>query len=362
VADALRAGLARSLPGAKITCCPLADGGEGTLEVLHTVLGGEWITATVSDPLGRPVAATYLWWPETQTAVIEMARASGLELLSPSERNCLITSSYGTGELIRHALDRGMRELVLTVGGTATHDGGTGMGAALGYTFYDAHGHLLTPAGHNLGQITRIGLESRHPGLADLRVTVATDVTAPLCGPAGAAYLYAPQKGAPPEALPMLDAGLRHLGAYWRHHQGTDLQQLPGSGAGGGMGGGAVCLLGAHIRSAADWILEVCDLHALLTTADLLITGEGKIDDQSLQGKLLSRLLALALDTHTPAILVCGTLDADDALLLHPAVQYAVSILNRPLSLPEALTQTRPLLIRQGMLLGRWLQATAHQP
>ncbi|TAE50484.1 MAG: glycerate kinase [Bacteroidetes bacterium] len=355
VCQALKEGILRSFPSAQIETLPLADGGEGTLEVLHRVLGGTFVQVRVQDPLGRPVEASYLWWPESRSAVIEMARASGLELLAPGERNCLITSSYGTGELIAHALGQGLRHLTLTVGGTATNDGGMGMAAALGYRFLDAAGNELAPIGQNLGLVARIDSSARHPALAGLQAKVATDVSAPFYGPEGAAQVYAPQKGADAAGVALLDAGLEHFADCLHSAFSQQVQQIPGSGAGGGMGGGAVCFLNAGIRSAAGWVLELCAVPEKLAAADLLITGEGKSDAQSTQGKLISHLLTLAGDVGKPAILVCGTLSDTDALLQYPALRYAVSILDRPLSLTEAIAETQPLLVQQGRWLGRWL-------
>ncbi len=356
VCAAIARGVRRTFPEAVIQEVPLADGGEGTLDVLHQVRGGEWITRDVQDPLGRPVEAGFLWWPETRSAVVEMARASGLELLREAERNCLLTSSFGTGELIAHALDLGAQSLTLTVGGTATNDAGIGMAAALGYRFFDEKGALLAPIGRHLGEVAQIDRAHVHRRLVDMQVVVATDVTSPFYGPLGAAQVFTPQKGADAAGVQLLDAGMEKLAVVFEHTFGKSVQQMPGSGAGGGMGGGAVCFLNAEIRSGADWVLDLCDLQAKLAWAEVLITGEGKIDDQSTQGKLLSRLLDQAEASHTPAILVCGTLAAPDALLDCPAVTFAASILNRPMPLREALEETSSLLQQQGAWLGKWLK------
>jgi glycerate kinase len=285
-----------------------------------------------------------------------MARASGLELLQENERNCLLTSSFGTGELIAHALNLGAETLTLTVGGTATNDAGIGMAVALGYRFFDENNAQVVPIGRNLGQIVSIDSSGVHPRLAGLKTTVVTDVTSPFFGPEGAVQLYGPQKGADAAGVKLLNTGMEKLAAVLENYFGKAIQQIPGSGAGGGMGGGAICFLGADTGSGADWVLRHCDLPAKLAWADVLITGEGKIDYQSTQGKLLSRLLNQALEAQTPAILVCGTLAAIDPLIAHPAVKYAVSILNQPMPLAQALKETRNLLEQQGALLGKWLK------
>ncbi|WP_375437986.1 glycerate kinase [uncultured Hymenobacter sp.] len=355
VCEQLRRGLLETFPAAHCQVLPLADGGEGTLETLASVLGGEFVECAVHDPLFRPIRARYLWLSATATAVIEMAQASGLELLTAAERNASGTTTLGTGELVADALARGARHVVLTVGGSATNDAGLGLATALGYRFWDENDHLVPPIGGNLTRIRRIDLSQVSPRLAEVSCRVVTDVTNPFYGPTGAAHVFATQKGADAAAITHLDAGLRHFAGVLRTTFGADLQQLPGSGAGGGMGGGAACFLRASITSAADWILNITSAAELLKTSDLLITGEGRIDAQTWQGKLLARLLALAAHHQVPVVLVCGTLHDPEAVLADPNVLYATSILPEPMPLAEALARTPELLETQGKLLGRLL-------
>ena len=355
VCEHLRRGLLETYPAANCQLLPLADGGEGTLETLAAVLGGEFVECTVHDPLFRPVQARYLWLPSTATAVVEMARASGLELLTAAERNASQTSTHGTGELVADALTRGARHLVLTVGGSATNDAGVGLATALGYTFWDEDDQSLWPIGANLARIRRIDSSGVHPRLADVSCRVVTDVTNPFYGPTGAAHVFAAQKGADATTIAHLDAGLRQVAAVLQTTFGADVQALPGSGAGGGMGGGAACFLRASITSAADWILDITRAADLLKASDLLITGEGRIDAQTWHGKLLARLLSLATQHQVPVILICGALHNVEAVLADPNVLYATSILPEPMPLAEALARTPELLEAQGKLLGRLL-------
>ena len=355
VCEGLRRGILRTLPSAEINILPLADGGEGTLETLRSVWGGEYIECEVYDPLFRKIIASYLWIKKEQTAIIEMARASGLELLKQNERNCLITSTYGTGELIKHALDKGAKEIILTVGGSATNDAGIGMASALGYEFIDKNGMIVEPIGKNLGEIHQINTQKVHPELLQTKFIVATDVSNPFYGTQGAAFVFAPQKGANIQTLEILDLGLQNINQIVKQDFSIDLQNFAGSGAGGGMGGGAIAFLKAEIKSASEWILEVNQIEKKLIKVDLLITGEGKIDSQTWQGKLISQLVLRAETTQTPVILVCGTLLDVENIILQKGILYACSVLNEPMSLVKALENTLELVENQGVLLGKLL-------
>jgi glycerate 2-kinase len=352
VCEALKKGILHTFPSATCELLPLADGGEGTLETLQSVWGGIFVTCEVHDPLARKINATYLWVAKTQTAVIEMARASGIELLSKEERNCLITNTMGTGELIKDALEKGATSIILTVGGSATNDAGLGMAAILGYEFLDKKGNLLVPIGENLIKIHCIKTDKIHPKLARTKFIVATDVTNSFYGKNGAAHIFAPQKGADKKAVHLLDKGLQHIARLFKEIFQKDVQTYAGGGAGGGIGGGAICFLNAEIVSAADWILEVNHLAKKLEKADILITGEGKIDSQTWQGKLISRLVVLANKSKTPAILVCGTLQDINSIAAQKGVLFATSILNEPITLDNALKNAATLVENQGILLG----------
>ena len=357
VCEGLQRGILRTFPSAKIEILPLADGGEGTLETLQSVLGGEFIECEVNDPLSRKIKANYLWIKEKQTAIIEMARASGIELLKQNERNCLITSTYGTGELINNALEKGAKEIILTVGGSATNDAGIGMATALGYEFFNKKSKLLAPIGGNLAEISLINIEKIHPKLSQTKFIVATDVSNPFYGKEGAAYEFSPQKGADNQAVKALDLGLQNLNQLIKKDFNIDLQTVSGSGAGGGIGGGAVAFLKAEIKSAAQWILEMNQIKSKLKNVDLLITGEGKIDRQTWKGKLISQLVLQAEMTETPVILVCGTLHDVESIIAKHGIIYASSILNEPMNLEKALKNASELVENYGALLGKLLKA-----
>ena len=355
VCEGLKIGILRTFPTVEIEILPLADGGEGTLETLQSVWGGQFISCKVHDPLSRKIEANYLWIEEKQTAIIEMARASGIELLKQSERNCLITSTYGTGELIKDALEKGAKEIILTVGGSATTDAGTGMASALGYEFVDENGKKIEPIGKNLINIFKIIRKNIHPRLFQTKFIVATDVSNPFYGKEGAAYVFSPQKGADNQAVECLDVGLQNINQLIRKDFKVDLQTVAGSGAGGGIGGGAIAFLNAEIKSAAQWILEINQVENKLKGADILITGEGKIDSQTWQGKLISQLVVQAQITQTPVILVCGTLQGIESIIAQNGILYACSILNEPIDLEKALKSASQLVENQGVLLGKLL-------
>jgi glycerate 2-kinase len=398
VCEGLKKGILKTFPTAMCETLPLADGGEGTLETLQLVLGGEFIDCQVNDPLFRPIQAQYLWIESTQTAIVEMARASGIELLKKSERNALKTSTFGTGELILDAIKKGAKKIVLTVGGSATNDGGIGMANALGYQFLDENNNPLKPIGEHLIHIKKIdnslidrslknvehaphpnsspqreGLslvkkatlfeEKGRPTLGweevfsqmGIEFVVATDVTNPFYGKNGAAYVFCKQKGVDDLGIELLDKGLENLSALFQNTFKKNVQNSAGSGAGGGIGGGAIAFLDAQICSAADWILEITNVQEKLKNSDLLITGEGKIDFQTWQGKLISRLLHNAKIQNVPVILVCGTMQDVEQIVEQEGLIYAVSILNEPMSLENAISQTVQLIEYQGNMLGKML-------
>jgi glycerate kinase len=356
VCDSLASGIESTFPEAHCRVFPLADGGEGTLAILADVLGGEWVTVRCHDPLMRAIEASYLWVASQQLAIVEMARASGLELLKVDERDCLQTTTFGTGELIADALDKGAKKIVLTAGGSATNDVGLGMALALGYTFYGKNGQSIIPKGQNLVEITSVGTASVHPNLQSVDFWVATDVKNPLYGINGAAYVYAPQKGADASAVALLDQGLASVAKLMANTFYKDVRDIEGSGAGGGIGAGAICFLNAQICSAATWIFDTLQLDEAIQQTDLIITGEGRIDSQSWQGKVLSVVWQKAQYWQKPMILVAGTLQDLDTIIQLPSVIYATSILDKPVLLSEALASTAALLYNKGQSLGKWLR------
>ena len=355
VCQSLQRGLMQTLPDATCQLVPLADGGEGTLDVLHAAVPSEWIACPVADPLGRPITARYLWLAGTQTALVELAQASGLERLTPTERNCLHTSTFGTGQLMIDALNRGCTDLILTVGGSATNDAGLGIAAALGYSILDAAGQPISPIGENLAAVHTLVPPAWLTEKSPVNLRILTDVTNPFCGPAGAAHVFGEQKGADSATRHYLDEGMQHLADVFERTLGKNIRQLPGAGAAGGVAGGMAALFDASIIPATDYLFAALNVRDKLRQADLLITGEGRVDAQSWQGKLVSGLLALAREEHIPAILVCGTLQDTRQVLAQPGVLYATSILPGPMSLETALTQTGQLLEEQGLRLGSLL-------
>ncbi len=355
ICEGLKKGILKTFPIAICEILPLADGGEGTLKTLQIVLGGEFITCEVQDPLFRKIRAKYLWIASSRTAIVEMARASGIELLQKEERNASITSTFGTGELILDALKKDAQEIILTVGGSATNDGGMGMANALGYIFRDENGNELQPIGENLLKIYSIDKSKIYQNIVKTKFIVATDVINPFYGENGAAKVFAKQKGADENAIDLLDKGLENLAQIFQRTFNQNIQQKSGSGAGGGIGGGAIVFLNAKICSAADWILDSIDIDSKLKIANVLITGEGKIDSQTWQGKLISRLLERANKFKVPSILVCGTMQDLEQIIAQEGVMHATSILNEPMSLEKAIEQTSQLIEYQGSMLGKML-------
>ena len=308
-ATAMAEGVRDGWPGAAVTALPLADGGEGTAAALVRATGGRWQSTRVRDPLGRPVEARWGLLGDGATAVIEMAAASGLLLVEPHERRPLDASTYGTGELIRAALDRGCRRLLVAIGGSATTDGGTGMLAALGARFLDAAGRPLPPGGGPLVDLARIDLAGLDPRLREAHIEVACDVDNPLVGPRGAARVYAPQKGAGPAQVERLEAGLRRLADVAAAILGRDLRDEPGAGAAGGLGFALVAFLGARLRPGAELVMDAAGFDRHLATADLVITGEGRTDRQTLAGKLVARVTRRCAREGRPVIVISGAVD-----------------------------------------------------
>ncbi len=346
-AEAIAAGVRRALPAAEVRCLPIADGGEGTLAALTAATGGRVCEAVVADPLGRPCAACWGLSGNGRIAVIEMACASGLERLAPAERDPTRTSTHGTGELIRAALDAGARHLVIGIGGSATVDGGMGMAAALGVRFLDAGGRcLMQPHGGCLADVARIDVSGLDARVAGARLEVACDVTNPLTGPEGAARVYAPQKGATPEQVELLEVGLAHLAGLFRRDLGCDVNARPGAGAAGGLGAGLAAFLGATLRRGAEIVLDAVGVDAALDGAALAFTAEGRADAQSGYGKATAALAARAARHGVPCILLAGALGPGYEALYTNGVTAALAIADGPLTLAASIARTPILLER----------------
>lgn len=308
VAKAIASGLGEVLPDASFRLIPMADGGEGSAGAWADAVGAEIVTTGAADPLGRPIEASFAFSEVDSTAVIEMAAASGLPLLALSERNPLLASTAGTGDLIRKALDLGARKIVLCIGGSATNDAGTGMATALGARFLDSNGHPLPPGGSALADLASIDLSGLDPRLDETAIEVACDVTNPLCGPSGASCVYGPQKGASEADVARLDAALAHLATIAEKELGVpaDLACRPGSGAAGGLGYGLAAFLGATFRRGVEMIADEVGLADKLAGCDLVITGEGRIDSQTVNGKTPAGVAAVAKKRDLPVIAICG--------------------------------------------------------
>lgn len=335
-----------------ISVVPMADGGEGTVRALVEATGGTLIEVDVHDPLMRPLRAVYGILGDKETAVIEMSAASGIELLSPEMRNPWITTTYGTGDMIRHALELGCRRIIVGIGGSATNDGGTGMAAALGYHFYDKQGDILDMSGGVLHHVARIDKGEVFPALFDAEIVVACDVDNPLTGELGAAAVYGPQKGADEEMVVKLDAGLEHLAQQIHSALGVSVDKVPGAGAAGGLGAGLMAFCRAELRPGFEIVQQAAQLEEQIMQADLVITGEGRIDRQTRYGKTPWGVAQMARKHHKPVIAVAGTLGEGAEVLYHEGFDTMLSIIERPMTLEEALFQAPDLLRRTGRRIG----------
>ena len=304
-AECVQTGVLRVFPDADITIMPVADGGEGTVETILAGLGGSAVYETVFDPLGRPVDAL-LAILDTGEAVIEMAKASGLLLIDPKDRDILSASTYGTGQLIKKALDMGCRKICIGIGGSATNDAGAGMAQALGVRFLDKDGSELPPGGGALGNLDRIDCEHVDPRLKESEVIVMCDVNNPLCGQEGASRVYGPQKGATHSMILQLDKNLEHYAGIIKRDVGIDAKDYPGAGAAGGLGMGLMCFAGAKLVRGIDTVLDLSAFDDKMKNADVIITGEGKLDQQTMRGKVIYGILERCEKAEKPVIAICG--------------------------------------------------------
>ncbi|MCL2110947.1 MAG: glycerate kinase [Clostridiales bacterium] len=333
----------KNFPEIEIISVPMADGGEGTARSLIDGLGGEMVSFEVSGPLGRPVVAEY-GLTHGGTAVIEMAQASGLPLLAEGERDPLAASTFGTGELVLDALDRGAREYIIGIGGSATNDGGTGMATALGYKFLGEDGAELPQGGGALTRLARIDASGADSRLAECRFTVACDVDNPLLGERGASAVFGPQKGATPEMVTVLDRGLARLADCVRTDLGKDVADIPGAGAAGGLGAGSIAFLGAELKRGVDIVIDVTGLAEKLKGASLLITGEGCTDIQTLSGKTVHGVAMLAKSLGVPVVVISGSLAAGCEELLGCGVVKLYALMEDGVGLDEAMRDGAALL------------------
>lgn len=345
-AEAIRSGVLKADGGAAVKIVPMADGGEGTVDAVLAAVGGERIVVRVAGPLGDPVEAEYGMLPDGRTAVIEMAAASGLPLVSPEARNPLRTTTYGTGQLIRDALRRGAARILIGLGGSATNDGGMGMAQALGVRFLDDKGTEMAEqgCGELLERIQSIDADGLDPRVAAAEFTVLSDVTNPLCGPAGASAVYGPQKGATPEMVERLDWGLARYAERIAALNGRLVREVPGAGAAGGLGAGLLAFCQAEVKPGIRVVMELAGFEQAIEGAALVLTGEGRTDGQTAFGKVPAGIAAAARRTGVPVVCLSGGLgDGANALYDH-GIAALFSIANRPMTLEEAMRDAGTLL------------------
>ncbi|CAI0889906.1 glycerate kinase [Serratia quinivorans] len=338
VAEAIERGFRQIYPQVQYVKLPMADGGEGTVDSMVAATGGEIVRVEVTGPLGQPVSAFYGLLGEGETAVIEMAAASGLHLAPKGQRDPRITTSYGTGELILAALEHGVKTIILGIGGSATNDGGAGMMQALGARLLDDQQQPLPPGGAALARLAQIDLSAVDPRLQQVSVTAACDVDNPLCGPHGASAVFGPQKGATPEMVTQLDAALSHFGSLLQQATSREVLNAPGAGAAGGMGAALLGMLNARLRPGIEIVIETLRLEEALRDADLVITGEGRLDSQSIHGKTPIGVARVAKRHGLPVIGIAGSLSKDYQVVHQHGIDAAFSVLDRVVTLEEALT------------------------
>lgn len=356
VAKAIEKGLKRVLPEADCVRVPMADGGEGTVEAVVTATGGRRVRRRVRGPLGQAVTATFGVLPDG-SAIVEMAAASGLPLVPPARRNPLKTTSYGTGQLIRAAIEGGARRIVVGIGGSASNDCGAGMAQALGAVFRDGRGRALTRvlAGGDLAAVASVELAGLAARLAGIELLVACDVRNPLCGPRGASAVFGPQKGASPAQVDLLDAHLAHFGHLIERSTGRRVMKRPGAGAAGGLGAALMGFCGGRLVPGVELIAELVGLDRALAGADLAITGEGRLDAQTAFGKTPAGVARLARARGVPVVGLGGALSEDVRDLYRHGFAALEAAVVRPQSLAEAMLDARVDLERAGERIGRWL-------
>jgi len=342
-ARAMALGVGRVLPDAEMVLVPMADGGEGTVEALVDATGGRMIKAEVTGPLGERVKAGWGILGDGVTAVIEMAAASGITLIPPQRLNPLVATTFGTGELIREALDTGCRKLLIGIGGSGTNDGGAGMVQALGVSLLDDRGEELPRGGAALAKLAKIDMSGLDSRLAECQIEAAYDVNNPLCGESGASMVYGPQKGATAEMARQLDSALAHYAKLIESTLGVDVMNLPGAGAAGGMGAGLAAFLGARLLPGMDIVSEAVGLEERLRGASLVLTGEGRIDGQTLFGKVVAGVAARAKALNVPVVAIVGEI-AGGGEVFGQGIDAVLSIVPGPISLERALSDGAELV------------------
>lgn len=341
---AIAAGVQAVHPEAETVIVPVADGGEGTVQALVDATGGEIIQQTVTGPLGEPVNAFFGLLGNGTTAAIEMAASSGLPLVPPERRDPRVTTTYGVGELVLAALERGCQHFIIGIGGSATNDGGVGMAQALGISFQDETGNEIARGGAALAQLARISLDGIDARLANCRFEVASDVNNPLCGTLGASAVYGPQKGATPEMVEQLDAALAHYADIIERDLGLAVRDIPGAGAAGGLGAGLIAFLHATLRPGAQIVLEAVQLEQYIRDADLVITAEGQLDAQTAYGKSVGAVAELAKRYHHPVLALAGSLGENYHTVYSLGIDAVAVLPSGPMSLEYAMSHASFLM------------------
>ena len=353
VAEAIEVGLRRVFPDAAIEKIPMADGGEGTVQSLVDATGGQILTAQVLDPLGNSINAQYGVLGDGITAVIEMAAASGLTLVPLDKRDPRVTTTYGTGELIRVALAHGCRKLIIGIGGSATNDGGAGMAQALGAKLLTASGEQIEPGGGSLATLNSIDLSELDPGIAETETVVACDVNNPLTGKQGASHVYGPQKGATPEMIRVLDANLVHFDKIVQRDLSKSVGNVPGAGAAGGLGAGLMAFLDASLKSGIEIVTEATQLSKRFAGADLVITGEGQINFQTVFGKTPVGIAKVAKTYNLPVIAIAGSIADNSDGVYDAGIDAMIDIVPEPMSLENAIENATTLIETAAERAGR---------
>jgi len=343
-AEAMARGLSRVDPCSKIDRVPMADGGEGTVAALVAATGGSYRTVTVTGPLGEPVVASFGLLGDGRTAALEMASASGLWLVPPALRDPLRATTRGTGQLLLAALEAGARRVIVGIGGSATNDGGAGLGQVLGFRLLDTQGRELGPGGGELDRLARIERTGQAAGLGSATIAVACDVTNPLCGPRGASAVYGPQKGATPEMVERLDRNLAHFADIVERDLDVAVRDIPGSGAAGGLGGGLVAFAGGRLEGGVNLVIEAVNLRERLHSADLCLTGEGALDGQSAFGKTAVGVARLAHALGCPTLAIAGSIGPGAEAVLEQGIDAYFSICPGPVPIDEAIERASELL------------------
>lgn len=344
VCASMKRGILKVMPGADIVSIPMADGGEGTLEALTAATSGKVIISKTFDPLMRPIEAKYAILGDGKTAVIELAQASGLELLKPEERNPMPAHTFGTGVLIREAFDKGCRKFIICIGGSATHDAGTGILAALGIKFYDKSGNELMPTGGILGEITRIEPSADFEKYSNCEFQIACDVTNPLLGAQGAAQVFSRQKGATEAQVLLLEEHTKDFSVLLNNWAGKVVSTLPGSGAAGGTGAGLCAFMNAKLEPGFGIVARAAGLEDAVRKAELIFTGEGKVDFQTQFGKVPFGMGQLAKKHKKPVVCLAGSIGAGAEVLYGHGVTSLYSIVNRPMPLENAIKHAPGLI------------------